>query len=72
MISQSNDQSGSDSEFRAWRKSRLVRLRILCAAGCLVGIIFINHDPATTLIVSGLGVLGVITTTAKLARIDGK
>lgn len=56
--------------FHTWRVRMLKRSRALCMAGTLIGPAFLKHDPVTTLVVSGLGVIGIIVTTYKLSRID--
>jgi len=59
----------AEAEFRAWRIRLLRRARVLCLIAVPAGLLFLPIQPVTTLIVSGLGLVGSIVSTFKLARL---
>lgn len=58
-----------DSEFIRWQRKRNKRLAIFCGAAIPVGFLFLWVNPFTTLIVSGLGALGLAVCLRRLQRL---
>jgi len=56
------------SEFRIWQRGVYRRQAIFCGAAIPIGLLFLCFSPATTLIVSGLGMLGLIVSLRRLER----
>ncbi len=58
-----------EPQFHDWRVRFLKRGMLLCLIAIPVGFIFLGKSPATTLIVSGLGAIGVTVGFVKLQRL---
>jgi len=62
---------GAEPEFRRRRREQCRRSTIFCALAIPVGLVFLSFSPATTLIVSGLGAVGLVIGIIRLNRMRG-
>lgn len=58
-----------EPEFRHWRRRFHVRLTVFCAMAVPVGLLFLGSSPSVAIIVSGLGLAGVLVGLLKLSRL---
>ncbi len=61
----------AEPEFRAWRRRVNTRIVVFCAIAIVVGLCFLPARREITLLVSGLGLLGVIHGLIRLSRLSG-
>lgn len=59
-----------EPEFRRWLTRVYRRQAIFCAVAIPVGLLFLTISPVTTVIVSGLGALGLIVSVWRLSRVS--
>ncbi len=62
----------ADAGFRRWHREMRRRQTIFCAIAIPIGLAFLPVSPAVTLLVSGLGALGVVIGLRRLAHMPAE